>query len=226
MNLDEALQAFITESRELLERMEEALLHIEQQPDDAETINAIFRAAHTIKGSAGIFGLNGIVAFTHVAENVLDEVRKGHVRFDAGLANLFLAVGDHIHVLVELIASGHEPDAACTQRGADLIERLEQVLNPSGAQAASATSPAAAPSHGASDASSQGDHADAVDTDNWHISVRFGRDTMRQGFDPLSFVRFLTTFGEIVHIVTLVDNVPALADLDPDECHLGFEINF
>ncbi len=58
MKMDEALQAFITESRELLERMEEALLHIEQQPDDAETINAIFRAAHTIKGSAGIFGLH------------------------------------------------------------------------------------------------------------------------------------------------------------------------
>jgi two-component system chemotaxis sensor kinase CheA len=203
MNLDEALLAFITESRDLLERMEEALLHIEQQPDDAETINAIFRAAHTIKGSAGIFGLNGIVAFAHVAENVLDEVRKGHIRFDAALANLFLGVGDHIHGLVELIAIGHEPDAACEQRGADLVKRLEQVLNPSDAQPAS-----------------------AVDTDNWHISIRFGRDTMRQGFDPLSFVRFLTTFGEIVRIVTLVDNVPPLSDLDPDECHLGFEINF
>ncbi|RTL25958.1 MAG: chemotaxis protein CheA, partial [Burkholderiales bacterium] len=74
---DEAMQAFFTEARELLERMEEALLIVEQQPDDEETINAIFRAAHTIKGSAGIFGMDAIVAFTHVAESVLDEVRKG-----------------------------------------------------------------------------------------------------------------------------------------------------
>ncbi|RTL27717.1 MAG: chemotaxis protein CheA, partial [Burkholderiales bacterium] len=77
MKHDEAMQAFFTEARELLERMEEALLIVEQQPDDEETINAIFRAAHTIKGSAGIFGMDAIVAFTHVAESVLDEVRKG-----------------------------------------------------------------------------------------------------------------------------------------------------
>ena len=131
MNLDEALTAFITESRDLLERMEEALLHIEQQPEDAETINAIFRAAHTIKGSAGIFGLNDIVAFTHVAENVLDDVRKGLIRFDADLANLFLAVGDHIHALVELLAKGHEADEACHARGHALIQRLEGVGRPS-----------------------------------------------------------------------------------------------
>lgn len=220
MNLDEALQAFITESRELLEKMEEALLHIEQQPDDAETINAIFRAAHTIKGSAGIFGLNGIVAFTHVAENVLDEVRKGHIRFDPALANLFLAVGDHIHTLVELIATGQEPDAASNQRGAALIERLEVVLGKP-----SAVKPEIAAATTAAEHVVQSGGG-LVDTDNWHISIRFGEDTMRQGFDPLSFVRFLTTFGKIIHIVTLVDNVPTLAELDPDECHLGFEINF
>lgn len=128
MNLDEALLAFITESRDLLEKMEEALLRIEQQPPDSETINAIFRAAHTIKGSAGIFGLNDIVAFTHVAENVLDEVRKDRIRFDAHLANVFLAVGDHIRTLVGLIADGQPPDGACLQRGDDLIVLMEARL--------------------------------------------------------------------------------------------------
>jgi len=227
MNLDEALTAFITESRDLLERMEEALLHIEQQPEDAETINAIFRAAHTIKGSAGIFGLNDIVAFTHVAENVLDDVRKGLIRFDADLANLFLAVGDHIHALVELLAKGHEADEACHARGHALIQRLEGVGRPGPhpRQADTASAPAqAAPTERARHAGNVA--PDQVDTDNWHISLRFGRDTLRQGFDPLSFVRFLTTMGEIVHIETLVDNVPALSDLDPDECHLGFEVSF
>jgi two-component system chemotaxis sensor kinase CheA len=222
MNLDEALLAFITESRDLLERMEEALLHIEQSPEDAETINAIFRAAHTIKGSAGIFGLNSIVAFTHVAENVLDEVRRGHIRFDGALANLFLAVGDHISGLINLLEANQDADAACEARGAALITRLEAVLG-------------IAPVNHAVPSTQDTDTCEPalqrvgggmVDTDNWHISIRFGQDTMRQGFDPLSFVRFLTSFGEIVHIVTLADNVPALSDLDPDECHLGFEINF
>jgi len=230
MKLDEALQAFITESRELLERMEEALLLIEQQPDDDETINAIFRAAHTIKGSAGIFGLNDIVAFTHVAENVLDDVRKGRIRFDGTLANLFLAVGDHIHSLVELIANGQEADEACRQAGATLIKRMEAVLDvahcelaPTNTQDTGAGKPKDATE---ADAGLDAASGHVVDTDNWHISIRFGRDTMREGFDPLSFVRFLTTLGEIVHIVTLVENVPLLSDLDPDECHLGFEIGF
>ncbi len=51
MNMDEVLQVFIAESQELLQQMEEALLQLENDPDDADTINAIFRAAHTIKGS-------------------------------------------------------------------------------------------------------------------------------------------------------------------------------
>jgi two-component system chemotaxis sensor kinase CheA len=208
--------------------MEEALLHIEQSPEDAETINAIFRAAHTIKGSAGIFGLNSIVAFTHVAENVLDKVRGGHIRFDGALANLFLAVGDHISSLINLLETSEEADAASEQRGAALIERLEAVLGGDAHVSAHAIAGTPAIAHAAPDAEATLRRAGGgmVDTDNWHISIRFGQDTMRQGFDPLSFVRFLTTFGEIVHIVTLVDNVPTLSELDPDECHLGFEINF
>ena len=77
MNLDDALKTFVIESRELLEGMEEALLRVEQSPDDADLINAIFRAAHTIKGSAGLFGLDHVVHFTHNAENILDRVRAG-----------------------------------------------------------------------------------------------------------------------------------------------------
>ena len=69
MNLDlgDALQTFFAESRSLLQDMEAGLLRLESAPDDAEAINAIFRAAHTIKGSAGLFGLDDIVAFTHKA---------------------------------------------------------------------------------------------------------------------------------------------------------------
>lgn len=210
--MDEALQAFITESRDLLQSMEAALLHIEQDPDDAETINAIFRAAHTIKGSAGIFGLNEIVVFTHVAENLLDHVRKGHIRFDAALANLFLAVSDHIHTLVELIVRNTPADADCQKRGAELVRRMESV------QGANAIDDVSLPQE---PAPTQG-----TDTHNWHISLRFGTNTIRDGFDPLSFVRYLNTLGKVERIITVTDNVPLLSQLEPDACHLGFEINF
>lgn len=105
MNLDQALQTFLVESRELLQAMEEALLNLESEPDDKEAIGAVFRAAHTIKGSAGLFGLEPIVAFTHVAENVLDKVRNGAVAVDGELIALLLSAGDHISDLVEQVAA-------------------------------------------------------------------------------------------------------------------------
>jgi two-component system, chemotaxis family, sensor kinase CheA len=79
LDISEVLQTFIEESRGLLRDMEEGLLCLETQPDDAEAINAVFRAAHTIKGSSGLFGLDDIVAFTHKAENLLDRVRNNEL---------------------------------------------------------------------------------------------------------------------------------------------------
>ena len=106
MNMDQALQTFIVESRELLQDMEDSLLRIESETDQSESVNAIFRAAHTIKGSAGLFGLDDIVAFTHVLESVLDKVRSGKLAIDSDLVALFLLCGDHMAILVNHVESG------------------------------------------------------------------------------------------------------------------------
>lgn len=173
MNLDEALQTFIVEARELLEQMEDALLRVEQTPDDAETINAIFRAAHTIKGSAGLFGLDHVVEFTHVAENVLDKVRSGALRIDSDLVVLFLGVCDHLGVLVSRIADGIEPDPAIHDASAELARQLRAYLGEANAPASAASaSPPAVRVLTPDDTSAQA--SDAVDTDNWHISLRLG----------------------------------------------------
>ena len=79
MNVDEVLQTFVAEARELLLGMEDSLLALEQDPADGEAIAATFRAIHTIKGSAGLFSLDELVAFAHVAETLLDRVRSGQV---------------------------------------------------------------------------------------------------------------------------------------------------
>jgi len=220
MNLDEALQTFIVEARELLEQMEDALLRVEQVPDDAETINAIFRAAHTIKGSAGLFGLDHVVEFTHVAENVLDKVRSGKLHITSELVVIFLAVCDHLGILVSRIAEGVEPDEAIHNASNELAKQLRTYLSES--TQISPPTVAAATDEGTLEAEA----ADSVDTDNWHISLRFGPDVLRNGMDPLSFIRYLTTFGKIVQIVTLVEAVPALSEIDPESNYLGFEISF
>jgi len=222
MNLDDALQTFIIESRELLQQMEEALLRIEQAPDDPDTVNAIFRAAHTIKGSAGLFGLDHVVAFTHVAESVLDKVRGGEVRIDSDLVALFLAVGDHLAMLVDRIADGGALDDHAREEGDLLAGRLKTYL---GAPQASATAQSASVpvTH---DHPFESEGGGSVETDNWHLSLRFGRDMLRNGMDPLSFIRYLGSFGTLVHVVTLIDGIPPVAEFDPECCYVGFEISF
>ena len=224
MNLDQALQTFFIESRELLDDMESALLTLSQE-SDAETVNAIFRAAHTIKGSAGLFGLDPVVAFTHVVESVLDEVREGRVPVDDELVALLLSCGDHIRALVDAVeADPDHLDAALAQRGEPLLMQLRQRLAPT------ATAAPAAPSHALvatdEDAAFERIASTSGDADLWHISVRFGRDVLRNGMDPLSFIRYLGTLGTITGIVTLPDALPAAAEMDPESCYLGFEIAF
>jgi len=220
MNLDDALQTFIAESRELLQNMEDALLRIEQTPEDGELINAIFRAAHTIKGSAGLFGLDYIVSFTHVAESVLDRVRNGELHIGGELVAVLLSSCDHIAELIEHLAAGGDgPTAEIQEKSKALITGLNDYLG-SAAKAGKAATPAV---HEHSCTTEGGGE---VETDLWHISLRFGIDVLRNGMDPLSFIRYLGTIGDIHHIVTLLNSIPPAKEMDPESCYIGFEISF
>ncbi|MDD5240693.1 MAG: chemotaxis protein CheA [Sulfuricella sp.] len=221
MNLDNALQTFFVESHELLQAMEDALLDIEHSDDPVESVNAIFRAAHTIKGSAGLFGLDGIVAFTHVMESVLDKVRGNDLAIDDGMVALLLSCGDHIKVLLNSLVDGQEQsDPAVFAEGAVLIERLSKYLGASENQ----IEPATLPQQHETRVEAMG--GGFVETDNWHISLHFGRSVLRNGMDPLSFLRYLGTMGRIVGISTLLDAIPPAAEMDHESCYLSFEINF
>lgn len=219
MNMDDALQTFIIEGRELLEQMEDALLQVEQSPGDADLIAAIFRAAHTIKGSAGLFGLDHVVKFTHVAESVLDRVRSGKLAIDSQLVALFLGVRDHLGALLDCIAESRESDEEVDRSSQELGKQLRSYLED-----------AAGPEEMETGAVAQKEVVELADdgasTDNWHLSLRFGSDVLRNGMDPLAFIRYLGTFGRIDRIVTLTDEVPALTNLDPEASYLGYELSF
>jgi two-component system chemotaxis sensor kinase CheA len=223
MNLDQALQTFIVECHELLEDMENALLNIGQSDDRAEAVNAIFRAAHTIKGSAGLFGLDHFVDFTHVMESLLDQVRDGAVDIDEGLIVLLLSCFDHLSGMTDALEAGQiEADAAMLRQGAPLLAQLQRYLEPAGD---------ARPEVGSAVATQEPVQLErmgepAGQHDHWHISLRFGRGVLQNGMDPISFLRYLGKLGRIVRIATLPDAIPAAADMDPELCYLGFEIAF
>ncbi|MBJ9975160.1 chemotaxis protein CheA [Pseudomonas sp. S75] len=211
INLDQALQTFIVEARELLQAMEQSLLQLESEPGDEDAIGAVFRAAHTIKGSAGLFGLTPIVGFTHVVEDVLDRLRDGHIAVDAALIAVLLKSGDHMLELIEVVASRGEALSCAALEHEDV---LRQALN----GYRQMDTPVAG-----IDTVSPADEAEGEVL--WHISLRFGVDVFRNGMDPLSFLRYLETLGQIVELRTLTEQVPDLNSWDPESCYLGFELD-
>ena len=215
-----ALQTFIVESLELLQTMEDDLLNLEQQEDPADTIAAIFRAAHTIKGSSGLFGLDHIVAFTHVVESVLDTIREGHLGVSNDLVATLLNCRDHMALLIQSLAEGKvTEDALQTHQGELLLEQLRPYL----AQEQTSITPV---SNTKSKAEIEKEPTNGIaQTGNWHLSLRFGKDSLRNGMDPLAFIRYLSTLGSIVTITTLTDGLPDADDMDPETCYLGFEID-
>lgn len=220
--MDELTSAFVNESREQLVAMEDGLLILEQNPDDKDNLNAIFRAAHTIKGGSGVIECRFIESFTHKVENVLDRLRNGEITATGELASVMLACCDHMGDLLEVLAAGQDaPPAYLKAKGDTLVDELStRYMNDS-----------AAPSEKGGVPVEQIDEVvvsggGAVTTDAWHISLRFGQNVLRQGMDPLSFLRFLACQGEIVSMETIADAMPAVAAMDPESCYLGFEIRF
>jgi two-component system, chemotaxis family, sensor kinase CheA len=215
--MDELTSTFVAESRDQLSAMEAGLLRLEQQPDDKDNLGAIFRAAHTIKGGAGIVECRVIETFTHKVENVLDRLRNGEIPVSGGLATLLLACGDHIGRLLDILASGEAWPDALRREGDALHAEL-------GAKYfADATSESVPVAHLDQVSASGGG---VVSNDAWHISLRFGPNVLRQGMDPLTFLRYLADQGEVLTLETLPDAIPDAAEMDPESCYLGFEIRF
>lgn len=219
MSYEQAFQVFMVESQDLLVDMEERLLGIEHSEDLSDSLNAIFRAAHTIKGSAGLFGLDPIVAFTHKVESVLDKMRDGELELEDDLINLMLKCKDHIEKLVDSIHEGSVQISAEDQTTENqLADHLSVYLETEKQANDSATA-----SDRANDKTGQ-----SVQEHNgqWQISVKFGENVFRHGMDPLSFLRFLNTIGTISKLTTAQDSLPRAWKMDPESCYLGFEFEF
>ena len=214
---DSALKIFAQESEQLLLDMEGALLSLESDPDDSEMINSLFRAMHTIKGSSGLFGFNPIVAFTHEAESVLDKVRNNERAIDGELISVMLDSKDHTARLIEHCLSSPDqplPDELTIASDA-LIKRLTGKQHTHIQAQATDTS----------QVHSEGGGNISID-DSWLISLDFRDNAFRNGMDPLSFIRYLKTLGEIKQILTFFPEMPHGEVMDPESCYLHFKIAF
>lgn len=112
MDISDFYQTFFDEANELLADMEQHLLDLVPEAPDSEQLNAIFRAAHSIKGGAGTFGFSILQETTHLMENLLDEARRGEMQLNTDIINLFLETKDIMQEQLDAYKSSTEPDAA------------------------------------------------------------------------------------------------------------------
>lgn len=110
MDLSAFYQTFFDEADELLADMEQHLLQLDPQVPDSEQLNAIFRAAHSIKGGAGTFGFSALQETTHLLENLLDEVRRGEMSLNTDSVDLFLKTKDIMQDQLDAYKMAQQPD--------------------------------------------------------------------------------------------------------------------
>ena len=124
IDMSQFYQVFFEEAQEHLDGMESLLLELDLSNPDSEQLNAIFRAAHSIKGSAGTFGFTDLAEVTHVLENLLDRIRKGELALRPEMIDAFLDAGD---VLKHLLAAHRGDGEADHSQVAAMCKRLSEL---------------------------------------------------------------------------------------------------
>ncbi len=211
-----ALPAFFSEAHEQLQALEQLLLELEDDSSNRQLLDALFRCAHTIKGSAGLFGLEAVVAFTHHVETELDLLREGRMRLSAAMSTLLLRCKDEILDLLAKAQNSQDDKVADAQRRSALIQEL---------QALGGQTPVAVDL--AINSTAEGTAPQLAETTGlWHLNLRYGPDAFRSGLDPMALLNYLRGMGEIQALRCGSARLPSLLTLDPESCYLDFEFDF
>lgn len=126
LDMSQFLQVFFEETEEHLAALEQQLLTIDVDNPDSEALNAIFRAAHSIKGSSGMFGFDDLTSVTHILETLLDKLRSHEVSLEAEMIDVFLQARD---VLWQLMDGHRNGEPAAPQLGAEMSQRLQALTD-------------------------------------------------------------------------------------------------
>ena len=204
-------QVFFEESFEGLEIMESGLVDLEVGRPDVEAINAIFRAAHSIKGGSGTFGFSAISDFTHVLETLLDEMRSGTRQVTREAVDVLLLAVDSLRSMLDGARSGSDFDA---QAVAEVHRKLEELLHQG---VASSAAPALANARPA-----EGENPN-VGGGLWRIGFTPELHLFATGNDPVRILRELERLGTCRTEVD-VSRLPDYTTLDPETCYSAWKI--
>jgi two-component system, chemotaxis family, sensor kinase CheA len=245
-------EMFYEEARELLIGLEEGLMDLERRQSDRAHLDRTFRAAHSLKGAAGMVGLAAVAEFTHGIEAVLDKIRGGTLAVDSDIITTLLEARDHLAMMVE-----SEAVKSPIPPSGDLSQRLNLLLGGRGSAGAgggrsdragvsseeqASSEPKFEPERqpkpkrkraprktkqmAADDAVIAG-RSEPAEAESelpvYQITLVPGPDVLRRGVNPLGVLDELRDLGETT-ITTDPDLVPPLEQLDPERCYLNWTI--
>ena len=221
IDLSQFHQIFYEESFEGLEDMESCLLDLDTESVDPETINTIFRAAHSIKGSSGTFGFTEITEFTHVLETLLDQIREGSRQLTQDHVDLLLQSVDCLRQMLSSLQAGEAVENSLAK---ELIGQFNAILSGNAVEAVATESDAQdAPEAEVTPVSAPVAEADSADTTDYEITFKPDHNMLRTGNEPTRMFRELAELGQM-EVNCRVENVPAFDQLTPEECYTWWKI--
>lgn len=214
-DIDRHIETYRQEAEELLSDIEMTVLDLEQNPDDRESLNRLFRAMHTIKGSGAMFGFDDVAGFSHHVENVLDQVRAGKLPVTARLIDLILASRDHIKALL----AASEIDTPVDRRvGEKIVSELAAYSGRLNFSPASDRFSADPYGNGEYPSAYEGRKKERT----YRIRFRLDPGVMKTGMDPLLLLDELSEMGDCFTSCQ-TENVPTLEELVPDDCYFFWD---
>ncbi|MCL2917233.1 chemotaxis protein CheA [Shewanella litorisediminis] len=207
IDLSQFSQVFFEESIEGLAIMESELLKLDVATPDPETINTIFRAAHSIKGGSATFGFTQVANYTHLLETLLDEIRDGRRQMQPEHVDILLLSVDLLRGMFEALMSQAEFN---DPKLPELELRLNHTLANQPTQAQSASTPSAST-------------ATQSTASCWQIDFKAGADIMRCGNDPMLMFAELASKGPLTAELLPV-SFPVWDDFDPEACYLHWRL--
>jgi len=211
IDLSRFQESFFTESSEHVETIEAGLLALEERPQDMDLLNRIFRAAHSIKGNAGMFNFTAIGGLTHKMENVLDLLRNEEMPVTPHVIDVLLRALDGLKNLLDIAQGGGDVDEAA-------IQALEQELLAcqKGDNADSESSTEVQPSA-----------TSATPEKLWRL-VKIDwvplPELFQGGLDPVQIFKELHELGMVKVLQVRTDQLPPLETMDPEQCYLSWSV--
>jgi two-component system chemotaxis sensor kinase CheA len=209
---------FFTECGELLGDLHEQIDQLVDGEGNAETVNAAFRAVHSVKGGAAAFGFDALIAFAHVFETVMDRIRSDKMALSSEVGPVLVRAGDALEVLVEQARDGGAPPPdAMVERVRFELEELAGLR--SAAEEAGAPSPAAA-------AVAAPVKNDMIFEETREVVLRFapGPDFLSRGHDPLRLIRAAKDLDLIA--AEPEGDLPGIEEFDPWVCPFAWRLRF